>query len=232
MNVLDNELDEFFTTVFGYEDQLPKPQNGESTSPESELTIRNNTWQLPVDFFDKSYVVECNQNEYIPYFLKDEINFATLTDTESDTLKVLLNYALEEFINTLAKKGCIDDDYITKASFAHALTGRKVNVETIRVTWKRTQSSKDFGWLKNIWYIGRELYPRYIYDNKDNQIQKYDHIAKVFDLEIENISSEEHLYYESVLKSASSYANTADKFLKDAVDLFLKYVKTAIERPS
>lgn len=226
--VLLQELGEYFQSI-GF---VKSQKKSEEVSGDSGKTTQ---WHLPVEFFDKSYVVECDQDEYIPCFLGDKIKFAALTDTESKMIKVDLNLAFEEFINTLAKKGCIDDDDITKASFAHALTGRKVDVKTITVKWKRSQSSKDFGWLNNIFYIGRELYPKYIFDNKQNQIRKYDQIVKVFDLEFESIPSEKQLNYKAAIKTGSSYADSADEFIKNAVDVFLKYVeiiKMAIELPT
>lgn len=182
------------------------------------------TWHLPPDFFDKNYIDKCEIDEYIPCFLEDKLKFATVTNDKLSELKVRLNDAFEEFIETLAENNCIDNDYVTKASLAHALTGRKVDVETKKVRWKNTQSTKRLGWLSNICHIVRYIYPKYIYDKEHNQLDKYGQMTIVFDLDFDSIPLEERPQRTPKSKLSSSYADNADDFIKDAIVKFINTV--------
>ena len=181
-------------------------------------------WELPVDFFDKSYLDDCDTDEYIPCFLEEQITIDTVVNEKLPELKLRLNVAFQEFIETLAVNGCIDNDYITKASFAHALTGRKVDVRVKKVKWKYSQSTKDKGWLDNICHIASELFPRYIKDKNHKQLKKFDQIKKVFDLDYDSLTPE---LFQDIRpdKFSSSYGYNADDFVKNAVKKFLNSVE-------
>lgn len=207
------------------ENAQSSPQKEEPLSLENDRSIcEYSTWRLPNEFFDKSYIDDCDINEYIPFFLEDQIKIAAVVNDKLTELKKRLNVVFQDFIETLAGKGCIDNDYLTKASFAHALTGRKVDVEIKKVKWKYSQSAKDKGWLNNICFIASKLYPRYIYDKNHNQLKKFDHIKKVFDLDYGSLTPE--LYQKiNPEKIGSSYGDNADDFVKNAVEKFLNSVE-------
>ena len=208
----------------------PTPQIEEPAGQESISTIGATTWCLPVDFFDKSYIDDCDINEYIPHFLEDKINIAAVVNEKLAELKLKLNVVFQDFIETLAGEGCIDNDYLTKASFAHALTGRKVDVEIKKVKWKYSQSTKDKGWLNNICFIASKLYPRSISDKNHNRLKRFDHIKKVFDLDYDSLTPEIYQKFDPY-KTGSSYGINADNFVKNAVEKFLKsveYIKISI----
>jgi hypothetical protein len=217
---IDSIVDEFFS----WEEVEPTPQIEEPASQESISTINDTTWHLPIDFFDKSYLDDCDTDDYIPCFLEDQIKIDAVVNDKLNELKERLNVVFQDFIETLAGKGCIDNDYITKASFAHALTGRKVDMKIKKVKWKYSQSTKDKGWLNNIYFIASKLYPRYIYDKNHNKLRKIDQIKKVFDLDHDSLTLEKYQKINPE-KFSPSYGYNADDFVKNAVEKFLNSVE-------
>ena len=220
----DSGIDLIEDEIFSWAEVEPTPQIGEPVSQESISTISDTTWHLPIDFFDKSYLDDCDINEYIPCFLEDQLKIAAVVNDKLTDLKERLNVVFQDFIETLAGEGCIDNDYLTKASFAHALTGRKVDVEIKKVKWKYSQSTKDKGWLNNIYFIASKLYPRYIYDKNHNKLKKIDQIKKVFDLDHDSLTLEKYQKINPE-KFSPSYGVNADDFVKNAVEKFLNSVE-------
>lgn len=196
--------------------ELPTPQIEKPVSQKSIPTIETNTWHLPIDFFTESYIDTCGVNEYFPMFLEHKIKLGRVDKEKLHIVKLQLNLFFEDFINWLAEEGYIDNDSVTKSSFAHALTGRKVDGETKTVTWKRAHkgSSIQNNWTNNISYMIRELYPHTISDENGNVIGRYAHLKKVFSFEEGNRKS----------SVGSSYPKYADDNFKDKVDGLVKDV--------
>lgn len=170
-------------------------------------------WQLPDDFFTESYIDTCSVNDYFPMFMEHKIKLSRAGKEKLSKVKKPYRLLFEGFINWLAIEGYIDNTSITKSSFAHALTGRKVDGETIQVTWKRAHNGapKQNNWTNNISYMIRELYPYRITDEKCNTIRKYDHLLKVFLFEAGNTK----------VSVGSSRAKYVDGVFKDKVDEFV-----------
>ena len=213
---LEDELENYSNTFVDEDDVIKNtkisPQTCEFASQESIFT-----WRLPENFFDNNYIVDCDINEYFPGFLKNELELCRIKDSKMAEVKISLNNAFERFVNELARTGYIKNNHVEKSSFAHALTGRKVDVETKRVTWKRVSddNSRPKDWLNDMCYLVRELYPTYLYDKSGKRMRnKFMHILKVFEID----PSGDY-------KLSSSYAKNADGDFIKKVEDFLKVVR-------
>lgn len=173
-------------------------------------------WHLPDDFFTESYIDTCDVKEYFPMFMEHIIKLGRVEKEKLPDVKKHFKDYFESFINWLARTGYIDNTSIIKSSFAHALTGRKVDGETVTVTWKRAdkKSSIQNNWTNNISYMIRELYPHTICDKNGNVIGRYAHLKIVFSFEEGNEKS----------SVGSSYPKYADDDFKNKVDEFVKDV--------
>ena len=209
-----------------YESYLLDPENCEDTTASISEPISQDpvvgsafTWRLPPDFFDNSYIVDCKINEYLQGFLDNKNGFAleSVRDVKMPEVKSTLNPAFEDLINYFASEGYIDNDDVTKSSFAYALTGRKVDIKTKKVTWKRVfyDSEKPMNWLNNMCYLVRELHSYYFKDEQGKRMKnKFMHILEVFEIDPPGD-----------YKLSSSYAKNADDGFIKKVEDFLEVVR-------
>ena len=210
----DNTTDEGKKSI--NDSETPTLQNEEPVSKESISTIGDATWHLPIDFFADSYLDTCDENTYFPGFLEHIINLVGLDENILNVVRVQLNKLFEDFINWLAREGYIENTSITKSSFAHTLTGRKVDGKTIKVTWKRAHkgSGKQNDWGDNISYMVNEFYFYKVRDKNYKTIRKFDRIRELFVIEEGN----------ELFSVGSSYAKYVDKDFRAKVDRFVKGV--------
>lgn len=222
LNESDNKAFEYIFHQPAFKEQYEKCLKSAKTTK----------WELPTEFFNKTYKMQCNTSEYFPSFLKHELDLDNIPINKQEMVMILLNKAFETLINNLArpdqingkkeyKRGYIDDDNITKSSFAHALTGRKVDSEIIPVKWKRPNplSRKKFDYLNDLCYLVKKLYPSPLTDENNKKIQRYQHIAKVFDFSDGPEGPKE------LSKLKSSYAKNAGEDMKKIVDDFINDVR-------
>lgn len=177
-------------------------------------------WQLPVDFFDDSYIDKCDIHEYFPLFLSDQMKKLKSGENKKPEFLLKLAECFKDFVDKLAEYGFFDNDNVTKSSFARALTGRKVDSDIKPVKLKRqTISSRKMDAVCNMCYLVNRLYPRQI-----PNISKYEHIFRVFS--VEGYSGQNVM---------GSYANRAEDKFKKLVDGFLfkvEYVIKQVQQPS